>query len=333
MKSPKLNDIYEPPAGKSGWPWTEATPPQPERMPGGGEWPRISIVTPSFNQGQFIEETIRSVLLQGYPNLEYIVMDGGSKDGSVGIIKKYAPWLAHWESQPDRGQSHAINKGFAKSTGDIMGWLNSDDILLPHALFNIATAFQKTNCDICSGHTLISEKLGCNENRYKVSKINVETLLYNYTSVVAQPSTFWLASIWKECGPLRNDIHFCMDYDLWLRFASRGTWNFIDINLAWFRRHDKQKTFAPWHCKIELRRVIEEFKLSEYYSPEYFRALKSALFYEGWIKYWVALYRVQPECGHLAHWLKGPLYNFRCLFMFQYFRIVGGAIKNLFTNK
>ena len=97
-------------------------------MPEGKPWPRISIVTPSYNQGQFVEETIRSVLLQGYPELDYIVMDGGSKDGTVRIIEKYARWLSHWEDPaPDRGQAAGINKGFSKGTGAIYAWINSDD--------------------------------------------------------------------------------------------------------------------------------------------------------------------------------------------------------------
>ena len=118
-RCPQLSELPSSPPGKIGWPWTEESSQLPEKMSDGSPWPRISIVTPSYNQGQFIEETIRSVLLQGYPNVEYIIIDGGSTDNSLEIIKKYEPWLAYWVSEPDRGQSHALNKGIQKATGDI----------------------------------------------------------------------------------------------------------------------------------------------------------------------------------------------------------------------
>jgi glycosyltransferase involved in cell wall biosynthesis len=121
-------------------------------MPQRNPWPRISIVTPSYNQGKYIEETIRSVLLQGYPDLEYIIMDGGSSDETVSIIKKYERWLAHWESAPDGGQVPALNNGFAKTTGVLLNWLNSDDFLQKDALRNIAGAFHlMPDVDIITG--------------------------------------------------------------------------------------------------------------------------------------------------------------------------------------
>src|SRR4030042_6265175 len=126
MRCPTLKELPSPPQGKTGWPWTEESPQLHNTMPDGSPWPKISIVTPSFNQGQFIEETIRSVLLQGYSDLEYIIIDGGSKDDSIELIRKYEKWLTYWVSEPDHGQSHAINKGFRKASGEIVAWLNSD---------------------------------------------------------------------------------------------------------------------------------------------------------------------------------------------------------------
>jgi len=120
MRCPTLEELPAPPQGKFGWPWTEESPQLPEKQPSGKPWPKISIVTPSYNQADFIEETIRSMLLQGYPNLEYIIIDGGSTDKSVEIIQKYEPWLSYWVSESDRGQTHAVNKGFAMCKGEIL---------------------------------------------------------------------------------------------------------------------------------------------------------------------------------------------------------------------
>lgn len=133
----KIQDLPPPPSGRSGWPWTDASPQLPQKRPDGSEWPRITIVTPSYNQGEYIEETIRSILLQGYPNLEYFVMDGGSTDGAVDVIRKYARWIDYWESVPDQGQAHAINKGLKRATGDWFHNVNSDDFLSYAALGSI----------------------------------------------------------------------------------------------------------------------------------------------------------------------------------------------------
>jgi len=129
-----MSTLPKPPPGRTGWPWITEAGWDSASDSVKRDVPRITVVTPSFNQAEFIEETIRSVLLQGYPNLEYIVIDGGSTDGSVEVIEKYSPWLTYWCSEPDRGQSHAINKGFERATGEILGWINSDDILYSGAL-------------------------------------------------------------------------------------------------------------------------------------------------------------------------------------------------------
>jgi hypothetical protein len=144
-----MSELPPPPPGKTGWPWTIETH---HRAEIDKNYPKISIITPSYDQGAFIEETIRSVLLQGYPNLEFIIMDGGSADGSVEIIKKYQDWLAFWVSEKDSGQTDAINKGLSRASGQYLNWLNSDDLLLPGALLAIAEISKLENdIDIITG--------------------------------------------------------------------------------------------------------------------------------------------------------------------------------------
>ena len=159
MRCPTLAELPTSPPGKLGWPWTVETPQLPDTMPDGQLWPLISIVTPSCNQGQFIEETIRSVLLQGYTNLEYIIIDGASTDNSVEVIKKYEPWLTYWVSEKDRGQAHAINKGKSLSSGDIFQWINSDDYLEPRCLLAVATQIPRGG--VFAGVLKILMERGC----------------------------------------------------------------------------------------------------------------------------------------------------------------------------
>ena len=133
----KIGKFPLPPPGQSGWPWTSKFERPPDGRTEELTWPAITVITPSFNQSQYLEETIRSVLLQGYPRLQYIVIDGGSTDGSVALIQKYSSWLSAWVSEKDRGQSHAINKGFDIARGDVIGWLNSDDVYAEGALHHV----------------------------------------------------------------------------------------------------------------------------------------------------------------------------------------------------
>jgi len=220
MRCPTLSELPPPPKGKKGWPWTEETPQLPETMPGGMPWPRVSIVTPSYNQGRFIEETIRSVLLQGYPELEYIIIDGGSTDSSVEIIKKYEKWLTYWVSEPDRGQSHAINKGFEKATGEIYSWLNSDDYLLKDALKNVATAYNASPRAgaWCGGALLVNR-----DNRILMVRwpkvLNKEGIANWHQNSFQQSACFFSKSAWEKCKPLDENLHYAMDFDLWLRVA------------------------------------------------------------------------------------------------------------------
>ncbi|WP_341327607.1 glycosyltransferase family 2 protein [Methylotuvimicrobium sp. KM2] len=229
--------------GKKGWPWTEETPTMPPLMPNGKPWPKISIVTPSFNQGEFIEETIRSVLLQNYPNLEYVIIDGGSTDDSVEIIKKYEPWLTYWVSEKDRGQSHAINKGFERCNGDIFNWFCSDDILLPNALHRISAHLELDN--IC---WLVSGALRLDEHSKKITKseipksVDVHTFLFWRSKGIAQPSIFWNKKLQDITQKVREDLHYCMDIDLWFNFYKVTPPEILEEYLSCRRIHTTAKT-------------------------------------------------------------------------------------------
>jgi glycosyltransferase involved in cell wall biosynthesis len=256
MHSPKLQDLPVPHPGKTGWPWTEGTPPAAGSMADGSAWPRISIVTPSYNQGQFIEETIRSVLLQGYPDLEYIIIDGGSTDESAAIVKAYGPWLAHWTSEKDRGQTHAINKGFAVASGQIHCYLNSDDILYPGALQQVAQRFAKQSAPAlicCSGKFFgpamnrlwgTAEAAPPSERDWNPPKSpRLTDWLTTYSSLLQQ-STFWDSRITATLGGFSEELNFCFDKEFFLRalFELKRYTACPEIIASGHRLHDDCKT-------------------------------------------------------------------------------------------
>ena len=205
----------------------------------GRPWPKISIVTPSFNQGQFIEETIRSILLQGYPNLEYFVIDGDSTDNSVEIIKKYEPWLTFWESQPDRGQAHAINKGLRLCTGDIFNWLNSDDLLEPGSLRSIEKLIE--NHDILTGACVNFDHNG-ETQEILTGRLTLRSLIRG-TDDYHQPAIWLSLPTVRECGYLNETMYFYFDWEFYIRLlASRARVRYTPNLLARFRLHCSSKT-------------------------------------------------------------------------------------------
>jgi glycosyltransferase involved in cell wall biosynthesis len=208
-------------------------------------YPRISIITPSYNQGQYLEETILSVLNQNYPNLEYIIIDGGSNDNSVDIIKKYAKHLKYWVSEKDQGQTHAINKGLTKVTGEIINWLCSDDYLEAGALLKIAEAFGKDeNIHVISGKLrLFNKETGF--ERYHDGTVLCDTSAKTITkSFISQPSTFFRTKYFLEAG-LNNLFHWHMDYELWVKYLflyGQEHFKKIDDLLVHYRFHNTSKT-------------------------------------------------------------------------------------------
>ncbi len=239
-----------PPAGRTGWPWTDAAPPLPRTRPDGSPWPRVSIVTPSLNQAPFLEETIRSVLMQGYPNLEYLILDGGSTDESVQIIRRYERWLTFWSSEPDAGQSDAVNRGFARTTGEVLGWLNSDDYFAPGALGVAAAALVSASPDV-GAVVGVGSKV---DDRGRVFHsplppvVTHESLLDWCSGMnFMQPACFFTRDAWVSAGPLRVDLDYCMDLALWLRMAERHRFLVIGDTLAFVHTHDDAKSIRSRH--------------------------------------------------------------------------------------
>jgi len=242
MHCPTLLELPLPPLGKTGWPWTASIPTLPPTMPNGAVWPRISIVTPSYNQGQFIEETIRSVLLQGYPDLEYFIMDGGSIDGSLDIIRKYAPWLTFWVSERDAGQSDAINKGWKRASGELLAWLNADDVYEPCALSRIAPPWAACpSIGLIHGWCLEFDEAGV--RRTMGEPYDIVTALvsgYDRGGRVAQPAAFVSRETVSRVGMLDVHLKQSMDKDLYQRIAAFSKAVFLPETLARFRIHGQQ---------------------------------------------------------------------------------------------
>lgn len=244
MRCPTLTELPLPSSGKTGWPWTEQSPQLPETMPDGSPWPLVSIVTPSYNQGQFIEETIRSVLLQGYPNLEYGIMDGGSTDGSVEIIRKYERWLAYWVSEKDEGQAAAIGEGFGLASGEILAWLNSDDRYFAGTLGRVARLFTgHPDTVFASGDVnvvdvegrLVKRIYAVKPNRLVTSNLGVHRW--------PQPGCFWRRRAYEDAGGMDRTLRFCMDTDLFIRLSGVGPSRRIPGSpLADFRKHSQAKS-------------------------------------------------------------------------------------------
>ena len=238
VRSPTLAELPSPAPDLAGWPWTEASPMLPDTAPDERRWPRISIVTPSFNQGTFLEASVRSVLLQGYPNLELIVVDGGSTDGSVETIARYAPWLTRWVSEADGGPAHALNKGFRLATGEILGFLNADDFYLPGGLAKVAREFRMyPQADVVSGHGYLATTTGQLGVPIFSDPWNVRRFEYG-TCVFVQQSTFFRRRSFEAAGGFNEQMRTSWDMQLWGDLARSGaSFHGFDEFVAAFRLH------------------------------------------------------------------------------------------------
>ncbi len=239
-----LGKLPPPPSGRTGWPWTVESVPPPDAatLP----WPRLTIVMPSYQQAAFVEEGLRSVLLQNYPNLEFIVNDGGSSDGSAEIIARYAPFLAHSQSARDRGQGDAINQGFDRATGDLVGWLNSDDFYLPGALFAVAREFLRAAPEIVYGDAL---NLFEEDNRtlqywqgYWITRSFLQ-----FGGLFSSHATFWSRAVHVR---LWDELNCNVDGELWQRLVPGRRLRYLPLPLGVCRIHGDTKSNAEqWRQK------------------------------------------------------------------------------------
>ncbi len=269
MKCPTLTELPQPLPQRSGWPWICDSGWLRADMVDDPSWPRISIVTPSFNQGHFLEETIRSVLLQGYPNLEYIVLDGGSADESIGIIRKYEQFLAYAHIGADEGQADAIAKGFDLATGQIMGWINSDDRYRPGSLARVG-AFFAGHPDVVfgSGDVNVIDQDG----RYVQRLYSVRPTRFLTANLGVhrwpQQGCFWKKDVYHKVGGIDRTLRFCMDRDLFLRIVAEGKSRRIPgPTLADFRVHPAAKSSTL----LEIARAENHSIVTEYGSPLFVR--------------------------------------------------------------
>lgn len=217
----------------------------------------VSIITPSFNQGKYLAETMNSVLKQDYPNLEYLVIDGASNDNTVEVIHAFENKLAYWCSEPDRGQTDAINKGFAKAKGQILAWINSDDTYNPGAVRQ-AVEYLHDHPDVGMVYSdlhFIDEHSNV-VGRFKAAQTDLARLRRGYVHI-PQPATFFRAELWRQVGPLDPGFFFAMDYDLWVRLARVTRLQYLP-GAVWanFRLHEGAKTIdADERCWPEMLKV------------------------------------------------------------------------------
>jgi glycosyltransferase involved in cell wall biosynthesis len=289
VRCPTLTNIAYPSFGKIGWPWTEESLQLPDTMSDGSSWPKISIITPSYNQASFLEETIRSVLLQGYPDLEYFIIDGGSTDGSLDIIRKYEPWLSYWVNEKDRGQSQAINKGLNRSTGNIIAWINSDDVYCPDALCEVAKLmwqkgrliypFIYGDSNVIDASSQVIDKwFGRPVTRRKL--IAYWKYIWPQDYCIPQPTVFIGGQIFRS-HPLNESLHYLMDRELYLRLIDKYIFHYSARTLANYRFHKTAKT-RPDTARKPYLKELQNIS-HQYWGPGFLQKSEYWLSYHFWL--------------------------------------------------
>ena len=241
--------------------------------------PRVSIVTPSYNQGRYLEATILSVLGQDYPNIEYFVVDGGSNDESVEIIRKYGDRLAWWVSEKDQGQSDALNKGFARATGEILAWLNSDDTYFPGAVSEaVANLKGHPEAGMVYGDANLIDETGRVVTKFASKQTDYRRMLRGSVHI-PQATTFFRADLYRQIGPLDLSLFFAFDYDLWVRLAKVSEIRYVPRLWANFRLHTHGKSVAnDDRCYPDMLRVYER-EVGGWFSWLRLRAIARRLVY------------------------------------------------------
>ncbi|AFY72027.1 glycosyl transferase family 2 (plasmid) [Thalassoporum mexicanum PCC 7367] len=231
-------------------------------------YPVITVVIPSYNQGKYIEETLLSVLGQNYPHLEVIVIDGGSTDHTVEILQAYDDQIAYWHSQPDQGQSDAINQGMRRSSGQVLCWLNSDDMYLPGTLLDIGLKFRDRTAEmlvIHGGGLTINQDLGSLASDAQIS-MPIDKQMLTYQNPILQPSTFWTRSLWDKVGELNVSLDYVMDWDWFVRAAQVGQFEYAPRFYSIYRYHDDHKTSSGGEQRRqEIATMVSKYA-SDYWS-------------------------------------------------------------------
>ena len=254
MRCPRLNALPAPPPGRVGWPWTIETPPLPDHVPGGSSWPRVSIVVASLNHAAYVEEMLRSVLLQGYPDLELIVIDGGSGEGTLAILRKYEAWFSYFVSEPDRGQSHAINKGMARVSGVLFCHLDTDDYLLPGCLEAVARAARQAPGQIIAGDVVRTVEGRPERAVHRPLPHDLHAYAQWWsTEHHGGPGMFFPAAHLPAVGAVDESLHYLMDYEYTLRFLAVTGITPLHQELAVIRHHPECKSVKHgdefvWEC-------------------------------------------------------------------------------------
>ena len=268
--------------------------------------PKITVVTPSYNQGAFLGQTIASVLGQRYENLEYIVMDGGSTDDSVEIIRRHESQLAFWTSERDSGQAQALNRGFARATGDILCWLNSDDFLLPGVLHEVARLLTEQD-GLIYGDCLSFAQRG---NRARVNRPPVHDIeLLKIVDYIVQPSSFWTRSVWEKTGALNEELHYAFDWDWYLRASAQSRVRKVDKIFSAYRFHDAHKSSHGGEKRAREIVTVAGLRGGENAARHYQFALDRAdalRKYENWV---LRLKGRGINRDHLARWATPSLWT------------------------